>query len=144
MPQHREVVWPIIQPGALPILVADAKPITEKYPAFHHGIGCHSYSRLTYELDPAWTSFRTQYAIDSNSPLADVTIRIYLDDKCVYEKKNVKAGTIFPPVLVPLSGAGTISLEVDYGENYATEDRFVWLDPALTRKTPSQTPTTLP
>jgi hypothetical protein len=118
--------------------VADAKPITEKYPAFHHGIGCHSYSKLTYDLDPAWSTFRTQFAIDSNSPLADVTVRIYLDDKCAFEKKNVKAGRIFQPVMLPLSGAKTISLEVDYGENYATEDRFVWLDPALMRQPPAE------
>ncbi len=34
--------------------VADGKPIREKYPAFHHGIGCHSYSKLVYDLDGKW------------------------------------------------------------------------------------------
>ncbi len=53
--------------------------------------------------------------------------------KSRFEKKNVKAGQIYPLVLLPLAGAKTLSLEVDYGENYATEDRFVWLDPALIR-----------
>jgi hypothetical protein len=122
--------------------VADGKPITEKYPGFHHGIGCHSYSKLTYKLDGGWTGFRSQYAIDSDSPLADVTVRVYLDGKSVFEQKNVKAGRIYPPLMIPLQGAKTISLEVDYGENFATEDRFVWLDPALVRRFPE--PTTEP
>jgi hypothetical protein len=114
--------------------VSDHTPISEKYPAFHHGIGCHSYSKLTYALAPQWSTFRTQFAIDSNSPLADVTVRIYLDDKPAFEEKNVKAGRINAVVTLPLDQAKALSLEVDYGENYATEDRFVWLDPALIRK----------
>jgi NPCBM/NEW2 domain-containing protein len=116
--------------------VADGRPIAEKYPGFHHGIGCHSYSKLVYDLDGKWAGFRTQFAVDSDSPLADVTVRIYLDDKVVVEQKNVKAGRIYPVTVVGLGAAKTISLEVDYGENYATQDRFVWLDPALLRKMP--------
>jgi hypothetical protein len=113
--------------------VADGKPIRERYPTFHHGIGCHSYSKLVYDLSGKWGTFRTQFAIDSDSPLADVTVRIYLDDKVAFEQKNVKAGRVYPVVTVPLAGAKRLALEVDYGENYATEDRFVWLDPALIR-----------
>ena len=60
-------------------------------------------------------------------------MRIYLDDKVVFEQKNVKAGRVYPVVTVALSGAKRLGLEVDYGGNYATEYRFVWLDPALTR-----------
>jgi hypothetical protein len=113
--------------------VVEGKPIPDRYPGFHHGIGCHSYSKLVYPLDGGWAGFRTQFAIDSDSPLADVTVRIYLDDKLAFEEKNVKTGRIYPVVVVPLKDARTISLELDYGENYATQDRFVWLDPALTR-----------
>jgi NPCBM/NEW2 domain len=121
--------------------VADGKPIRERYPAFHHGIGCHSYSKLVYDLTGKWGAFRSQFAIDSDSPLADVTVRIYLDDKVVFERKNVKAGRVYPVVTIPLAGVKSLGLEVDYGENYATEDRFVWLDPALIRKAG---PTTAP
>jgi hypothetical protein len=113
--------------------VADDKPITDKYPGFHHGIGCHSYSMLVYSVAGGWSAFRTQFAIDSDSPLADVTVRIYLDDKLAFSQAGVKAGPVYPVVNLPLAGARTVSLEVDYGQNYATEDRFVWLDPALVR-----------
>jgi hypothetical protein len=114
--------------------VADAKPIPEKFPGFHHGIGCHSYTKLTFAIPPGVTGFRTQYAIDSDSPLADVTVRIYVDNKPVHEQKNVKSGPPAPVVTLPLDNAKSLSLEVDYGENYATEDRFAWLDPAFLRK----------
>jgi hypothetical protein len=116
--------------------VEGGTPIREKYPAFHHGIGCHSYSKLSYDLDGKWAGFTSQFAIDSDSPLADVTVRIYLDNHPIFEQKNVKAGQIYPLKIIPLGSAKTISLEVDYGENYATEDRFVWLDPALIRNLP--------
>jgi hypothetical protein len=117
----------------------DGKPITQKYPGFHHGIGCHSYSRISYALTGQYAAFRTQFAIDSDSSLADVTVRILLDGKPALEKKNVKAGQIYPVTTVPLNGAKTLSLEVDYGQNFATQARFVWLDPALLREIPSPT-----
>jgi hypothetical protein len=116
--------------------VEDGQPIREKFPQFHHGIGCHSYSKLVYDLDGKYPQFRTQFAVDSQSPLADVTVRILLDGKLVFERKNVKAGQIYPVQLVPLNNAKTLALEVDYGENLATQDRFVWLDPALIRSAP--------
>jgi len=125
--------------------VADGKPIHEKYPAFHHGIGCHSYSRLTYDLDGAQAAFRTQFAMDTDSPLANVDVRIYLDDKPMFEEKGVQAGVVHPVAMIPLKNAKTISLEVDYGKNFATEGRFVWLDPALLKSLPPvQTSATQP
>jgi hypothetical protein len=113
--------------------VDDDRPIREKFPGFHHGIGCHSYSRLVYALDGSYDSFRAQFAIDSDSPLADVTVRVLLNNVVVFEQKNVKAGPISPVIYVSLVSAKTLALEVDYGDNYAAEDRFVWLDPALVR-----------
>ena len=113
--------------------MAEGRPIREKYPQFHHGIGCHSYTKIVYDLDGSYDTFRAQYCIDSSSSLADVTARVLLDDKVAFEKKNVKTGDIYPVISLPLAGAKTLSLEVDYGENYATEDRFAWLDPALVR-----------
>jgi hypothetical protein len=110
--------------------------IHERFSQFHHGIGCHSFSKLVYDLDGTYAAFRTQFVVDSDSPLADVTVRILLDDKAVVERKNLKAGRIESPIVVPLNNAKKLSLEVDYGENYATEGRFAWLDPALLRAMP--------
>lgn len=116
--------------------VDGAQTIRERFPQFHHGIGCHSYAELVYDLDGTYAAFRTQFAVDSDSPLADVTVRILLDDHAVLERKNVKGGRIEPPIVIPLNNAKKLALEVDYGENYATEGRFAWLDPALLRVMP--------
>jgi hypothetical protein len=114
----------------------DNKPIPQKFEGFHHGISCHSNTKLDYALDPEFTTFRTQFAIDSDSSLADVTVRIFLDDKLAYEQKNIKAGQIYPVTTIPLTGAKTLSLEVDYGQTFSTQGRFVWLDPALLKTPP--------
>jgi NPCBM/NEW2 domain-containing protein len=116
------------------------QPIVSKYPGFHHGIGCHSYSKITYALDGGYPFFRARFAVDTDSPLADVTVRVLLDDKVAWEEKNVKAGMIYPAIVVPLGDAKRLGLEVDYGDNYATQGRFVWLDPALVRRPPSTQP----
>ena len=116
--------------------VADGQPISQKFPGFHHGIGCHAFSRIAYALNGDYAGFRTQFAVDSDSLLADVTVRIYLDDKVVTEQKNVKSGRIYPLLVIPLGEAKKLSLEVDYGDNYATQARFAWLDPALIRRLP--------
>jgi hypothetical protein len=114
--------------------------IASKYPGFHHGIGCHSYSKISYVLGGEYAFFRTRFAVDTDSPLADVTVRVLLDDKVAWEMKQVKAGGIYPLMVLPLGNAKKLSLEVDYGDNYATEGRFVWLDPALVREQPSTQP----
>jgi hypothetical protein len=116
--------------------VDGSQSIQERFGQFHHGIGCHSYSKLVYDLDGTYAAFRTQFVVDSDSPLADVTARILLDDKAVMQRKNLKGGRMEGPVIIPLHDAKKLALEVDYGDNYSTEGRFAWLDPALVRTLP--------
>lgn len=100
---------------------------------FARGIGVHSLSRLTYAVDPSFRVFRTQYAIDGELPWADVTVRVKLDGKTVHEQKNVKSGKLASVVSVDLNGAKTLTLEVDYGENYDVQDRLNWIEAAMLR-----------
>jgi NPCBM/NEW2 domain len=100
---------------------------------FGHGIGVHAYSRLTYPLDGAYKSFRTQYAMDGDLPYADVTVRVLLDGKVVHEQKNFRAGVLCPVVQADLAAAKSLTLEVDFGDNYDTQDRFNWIEPALVK-----------
>jgi len=122
---------PVAEPGVT---------IAEKYPGFHHGIGVHAYTRLTYNIPVGYAAFRAQYAIDtipdSDSNKADVTVRIIVDGKIIREIPHVRAGPPADPLLVDVKGAKTIALEVDYGDNLAAQGRFVWLDPAFLRPLP--------
>jgi hypothetical protein len=117
--------------------------IRQKYPSHRHGIGVHAYTNLTYAIPAGYSTFRTQYAIDppptTDAPLADVTVRILVDDKKRFETPHVRQGKPADPVTVDVIGGHTLSLEVDYGDNLAAQDRFVWLDPALVKVVPIPT-----
>jgi hypothetical protein len=115
---------------------------------YDRGIGVHAYSRLTFNIDPKWAAFRTQYAIDSHrdEPMryADVTVRIKLDEKVVCEEKHVREGVLSKQVLLDLKGAKTLTLECDYGDAGDTQAHLDWLQPALLRAMPAPSPATRP
>jgi hypothetical protein len=106
---------------------------------FAHGIAVHAYSRLTWNLDGTYEAFRTRYAIEGDSGLADATVRIRLDDKVVYEKEHVHSGVLSPVIIQSLAGAKTLTLEVDGGTAYA-QDTMDWIEPALLKHKPTEAP----
>ncbi len=105
---------------------------------FTRGIGVHAYSRLSWNLDGAYAALRTRYAIDGDGPLADVTVRIYLDDKVVHQQEHVRAGQLSKVALIDLGQAKKLTLEVDFGANGAAQDRFNWIEPALMKVKPAE------
>ncbi len=113
-------------------------PIRFKDRAFAHGIGVHSYSRLTWKLDD-YKGFRTQYAIDGDRPLADVTVRIRSGERVLHEATHVRAGKLADAVIVDVAGLDTLTLEVDYGDNYDVQDHLNFIEPALLRNSPPAT-----
>lgn len=121
----------------------DGSPLSFNGRGYDRGIGVHAYSRLTFAIDPQWTAFRTQYAIDSHRDeprkYADVTVRIKLDDKVVHEEKHVHEGVISNVISFELKGAKTLTLECDYGDAGDTQAHLDWLQPALLRALPPAT-----
>jgi hypothetical protein len=109
------------------------EPIRFEDQTFARGIGVHSYSRLSWPVDPQYKTFRTRYAIAGELPYADVTVRVKLDDRVVHERKNVRSRELSPVIEVDLAGAKTLTLEVDYGDAYDVQDRLNWIEPALLR-----------
>lgn len=104
---------------------------------FRRAIGVHSRSTLTWPLDGSHAAFRTQYAVDERLSRADMTVRVRLGDRVVHEQKGVRAGTLSPVIVVDLAGAKSLTLDVDYGSGADVQDRLVWLEPALLKKTPA-------
>jgi hypothetical protein len=131
-------------------LAVDGSPLTFDNRTYEHGIGVHAYSKLTFAIDPQWTVFRTQFAIDSKRDMprkyAEVTVRILLDEKLVHEVKHVREGEISKPILLELHGAKTLTLECDYGDAGDTQAHLDWLQPALLRELPPPpaAPATMP
>jgi hypothetical protein len=120
-----------------------AREIAFKDHVFAHGIGVHAYSRISWPLDGKFEAFRTRFAVDGDSPEADLTVRVKLDDKIVFEQEHVRAGVLSPVVLQDLASAKKLTLEVDGGTGYV-EDRLNWIEPALLKKKPAEVPTPAP
>lgn len=135
------VYLPFIGPQQQPAAYMDRSwlgqgPIEFKARHFARGIGVHAYSRLSWTLDGNFAAFRTRYAIDGDdAPDADVTVRILLDDKPVYEQQHVRAGVLSPVTFRDLGSAKKLTLEVDGTTAYA-QDRLNWIEPALLKNKP--------
>jgi hypothetical protein len=105
-------------------------PIRAAGRQYDRGIGVHAKTVLTFDLDGTRKSFRTRYAAEPSLPLVDAIVRIKLDGKTVHEQP-VRGGTLSPVVWADLTGAKTLTLEVDFGPGHATQDRINWIEPAL-------------
>lgn len=128
-----DIPWPARMDRAV-----DGEPIRSGQRIHSHGIGVHSYSQLTFAIDPSWLTFRTQYCIPGDKPYANVTVRIKLDGQVAHEKKDFGAPDLSPPIVLGLEGRKQITLEVDYGENYDVQDRFNWVEPAFLKFKPQK------
>jgi hypothetical protein len=95
------------------------------------GIGVASYSRLTWQLPKGYSTFRTLVAIDGKLAYANVVLRVKLDEKVVREITDFTAAVSPQLLTVPLNGAETLTLEVDYGQTLDVQDRVNWIEPAL-------------
>ncbi len=111
----------------------DNRPLAVGEQRFGKGIAVHARSVLVFDLPEGYKAFRTQYAIDGDRPQANVTVRIKLDDRIIHEQADVVAGRLYPVVQADLAGAKRLTLEVDYGQTYDVQDRFLWVEPALLR-----------
>lgn len=106
---------------------------------FSRGIGVYPRTRITWNIPPRYAAFRTRYAIDGDGPYANVTARILLDGKIAHQQDNITAGRLSDVISLPLNGAKTITLEVDFGANQSVQDSFNWIEPALLAKPPTAT-----
>lgn len=89
------------------------------------------HSVMTWPLDGTAKTFVTRYGIPEGRPLADVTVRVKLDDAVVHEQAHVRAGQLSELIRVPLGAAKSLALEVDFGDTYDVQDDLHWVEPAL-------------
>ena len=101
---------------------------------YDRGVGVHSRSRLTYDLQGQYGEFVTHFGLDDDSgPHADVTVLIRVDGKPRFEQTGVTRGQLLGPVRLDVAQANRIELVVDFGENGDIQDRFNWVEPALVK-----------
>lgn len=144
MPAH-VVYTPYLTESFPPVMDASVTggPIRAGGRQYDRGIGVHAKTVLTFDLDGTRKSFRTRYAAEPSLPLVDAIVRIKVDGKTIHEHR-VRGEDLSPVIWADLSGAKTLTLEVDFGPGHATQDRINWIEPALltTPVPPASQPTT--
>jgi hypothetical protein len=96
-------------------------------------ISVHAYSRLAWAIPPGFEKFHVQYMIPSDLSFADVTVRIQIDGKIVYEQSHLHGGIVSPAMDLPLNHGQHLVLEVDTSNPYRTQEWLTWISPALLR-----------
>ena len=101
---------------------------------FEHGIGVHSRSSLTYELKGEYREFVTRFGLDRTAgPLASVEVVIRVDGRTCFRQQVRAPSALCGPIRIPIGGARTLELLVDFADNGAIQDRFDWIEPGLVR-----------
>lgn len=116
---------------------------------FTRGISVHADSKLVYALDGGYKVFRTRFAVDAlrnarSGTIANVTVRVLLDDRPVFEEKGVRAGKVWPMMSFDLGDAKTLTLEVTHNDPTASQAWLDWIEPALLRNKPLPPPVAPP
>jgi hypothetical protein len=103
------------------------------------GLGMHSPSRITYDLDEPYRRFEAQVAIDEQAGRrGSVDFRVFVDDGSGQWHERAASGIVRggdPPksISVDLDGAKRISLLVDFADRGDELDHANWLDARLVR-----------
>lgn len=89
------------------------------------------HSRLTWNIDGGATLFKTRFIVGSTGNMANCQARIWLDDRKVFDQANLTSSSALGTFETPVGAAKTVTLEVDFGENFDVQDQFYWVEPAL-------------
>jgi hypothetical protein len=103
------------------------------------GIGMHSASRITYDLDQPYRRFEAELAIDDEtSGQGSIIGRVLVDPgdgkwQMRYESPTVRGGLQPVSVGIDVTGAKRISLLVDFADRGDQQDHADWLDARLVK-----------
>jgi len=102
---------------------------------YERGIGCHSRTELTYEIDGKYVAFIAEIGIDDETKgVGSALFSVIGDGKPLLDRVEVSAGQIPRRVNVNLAGVNQLTLLVDFGKNQDIGDHGDWLSARLIRK----------
>jgi len=94
---------------------------------YEKNIGCHSHSRITFELARAYETFAATVGIDDAArPHGAVTFRVRGDDKVLFDSGVITGRDEPQKVRVDMQGVKILTLEVDYGDSLDLADWANW------------------
>ncbi|MEI8195258.1 MAG: NPCBM/NEW2 domain-containing protein [Phycisphaerae bacterium] len=101
---------------------------------FDRGLGVHTRSVLTYNLDGSFTNFTLRCGLDdSAAPHGQANLSIALDGKVLWEAKAMKAGQISPALNLPITDGRTLELRAAPADKLDVLGRVNWVDVVLVR-----------
>lgn len=101
---------------------------------FERGLGVHTRSVLTYNLDGSFTNFSLRCGLDDSAvPHGQANLAIVLDGKKLWEAKTMNAGQISPPLNLPIVDGHTLELRAELAGKLDVLGRVDWVDVVLVR-----------
>ncbi len=98
-------------------------------------IETRSRTRLTFDVPPGeFNKFLANFRIGVEGeelPQASVHVRVLLDGEVAAERLEFTQEGGVGQFDVPLGGAATVTLEVDYADRLDVQDRLIWVEPRL-------------
>ncbi len=121
------VVWPFQRGKNL-----DGSPLRLGGVRYEHGLSIHSQARLGWNLNGAYTRFRTSVGIaDLVADQGDCAASLLVDDKVVWSRDSVRGGERPQLIDLDLTGAKRLEIRVDYGARFDIADHFILADAFL-------------
>ncbi len=116
------------------------RPLTLRGRVHRKGLGVHAYCALTYDLGGTYKRFFALAGVDDETigrgpdgRGGNVVFEVWVDGRKLYNSGPVGARDEPREIDVPIEGAKTIKLVVDYGENYDLLDHADWAGARLIR-----------
>jgi hypothetical protein len=115
------------------------QPLRVAKKVYSRGLGVHTRSNLTYELDGTFDTLKLKVGMDdSSAPQGSADVAVLLDGKILWEAKALKAGAtqVSEDLELPIKGGKKLELRATSALGNGKVDvlgRVNWLNVALTR-----------
>lgn len=96
------------------------------------GVGMHSASRLTWQLDKPYRRFEAELAIDDQTEnRGSVVFRVFAGSRELYKSPVIRGGDKPTPISLDIRDVRQLSLIVDYADRADVLDHADWLNARL-------------
>jgi alpha-galactosidase len=113
----------------------DGTPLSIAGHHYDKGLGVHAASLVTYRLNGACSSFKSDVGVDDEaSALASVTFQVWVDGSKLFDSAVIKGKTAAQSLNVDVSGKTELSLFVDNGGDDRHQDHVDWASAQLVCK----------
>ena len=102
---------------------------------YARGVCLHSRTVLTYALNAEYTKFQCDLGLQGvTGQGGNAAVRVLADGVSAYENATLTAASGVQSVSIDVTGKKTLTLEVDFGENFDVCDHVTFGDPHLLRE----------